>query len=272
MNHQKDVDDDSTALKTKNISDEQSVTKFSPNIISPSTSKPIVRKLCESRKIPFQTNNRDDSQPCTSSHLLTSSASSIKKLNTTTSTSTSSSSSSSCRYAFNFNAIKSRFADPKEPINTKKRQFEGIKNDLNTTDTESSKSANQTKNLLTDQSAAQTSSTPDSMCSLLTENKIQIIQSESKRQKSSDKNQEECSSSSNENRINNFLAKEIGNDFVESSQFSTPPIKASDNFVSVITTFEPEIGKKYFVVVVVVVVERNDSNFSLSYFMLGFTR
>jgi hypothetical protein len=179
MNHQSDNDDDSSDSPPTN-KHRASAADSRPATTSPS--KPIVRKLPESRKLPFQAQTRDESKPCSSGRLFTS----ANKSPTLTAPST-----SSCGYAFNFNAIKSRFAEPNEPLKTKKRQFEGLKNDLGPTETQGPKADGQAT-LLPGTNASQVIDTETHR--QLADNSPNLMQSESKRQKSHDVNDEECSS------------------------------------------------------------------------------
>jgi len=218
MNHQSDNDDDSSDPPPTN-KHRPSAADSRPATTSPS--KPIVRKLPDSRKLPFQAQIRDESKPCSSGRLFTS----AKKSPTLTVPST-----SSCGYAFNFNAIKSRFAEPNEPLKTKKRQFEGLKNDLGPTETQGPK-ADGLATLLPGTNASSGQAIDTETPRQLADNSPNLMQSESKRQKSHDVNDEECSS-------------------VIDSKDSTPPgdlIEPSaapvDKLISVVNTTEHEAGE-----------------------------
>lgn len=158
-------------------------TAVSPQSIQ--SNRPIVRKLSEARKMPFQQNltTKDESKACSSS-----SSRSTDMPSTKLPPSAPSTSSSAPRFAFNFNAIKNRFAqncpEPKSdtttpPIKfTKKRQFDGTKSDtISPTETKSTLRASKA-----------TDDNPDSLSaaklSPVKQNESDVLQSDSKRQKS----------------------------------------------------------------------------------------
>lgn len=174
------------------------------------SNRPIVRKLSEARKMPFQQNltTKDESKAC----------SSLSTRSTTDMPSTKlpppapSTSSSASRFAFNFNAIKNRFAqncpEPKSDTATpaikftKKRQFDGIKNDkIPPTETKS-----------TLKGSKATDDNPNNL-SPVQQNEPDLLQTDSKRQKSDFISP--CTSSSSQQR-DKFIsvvstAQSIGN-------------------------------------------------------------
>lgn len=212
MNHQSDEEDDSNSKTGKSTSH-----KSSPLSTKPTTSRPIVRKLPDSMKMPFQRSLADHSQPC-SSRNLTQNETETKKSPSTGAVSRS--------YSFNFNAIKSRFADPNEPTKTKKRQFDGTKNDLSPQTTPKGIKPNTVAANSTSQSCSLSSSTDRS----------HSIQSDSKRQKSDLSESSEVYSGQVVQVVKDHAAEqrpvvEVG---------ASSEVEKKEKFVSVVSTSEPE--------------------------------